>query len=164
MQHKLDELVGVQVHVRLEAVLAGENMCARGGVRVHAHRKFKQKSHKQKQIKTRRGVRKRRAKPANPVPSPIKPIISSMEWTADRDTLAALVARKQVLAVRGAALGAFTSTRAYLDGDTRARVDALETLQQVEASALEQDLARLGAHARYEFMFACMMHGALTDD
>ncbi len=87
-----------------------------------------------------------------------------MEWTADRDTLAALVARKQALAVRGAALDAFAHTRAYLDADTRTRVDALEALQQAEASTLEQDLAGLGAHARYEFVFACMLHGALTDE
>ena len=87
-----------------------------------------------------------------------------MEWTADRPTLAALVARKQALAVRGAALGAFAHTRAYLDADTRTRVDALDALQQAEASTLEQDLARLGAHGRYEFVLACMLHGALADE
>jgi hypothetical protein len=82
-----------------------------------------------------------------------------MEWTADKIALAELVSKKTQVDAQFKAMDEFTYARALLDEDVRARVDAFHE----QASELEQALAALDAHERYDFVFSCMLRGALAD-
>jgi len=68
-----------------------------------------------------------------------------MEWTANVTTLAALVDQKTTL-------DADLATLRPADGVS------------ARAAAFDRAVARLTPSARYEFMLACMLRGALADE
>jgi hypothetical protein len=82
-----------------------------------------------------------------------------MEWTANKTAMNELVSKKKELDMEFQVMKEFGYARAQLDDDLRARVDAF----QEQVTEFEQALAELDAHARYEFMFSCMLRGELAD-